>query len=120
TPPCTQVSIAAAILKDAEVGVDTYAQLNYLRNYTPKPMATLECLCSSAVKAAVDMKAALICVVTNTGAPIRAIAKYRPSQAVVVVTTRKHVARQCNMNYGCVPLLLRQREEHAMEHIVEL
>lgn len=37
-----QVGIAADILKDAEVGVDHYAQMNYLRNFTPYPMATLE------------------------------------------------------------------------------
>ncbi|GFR42123.1 hypothetical protein Agub_g2966 [Astrephomene gubernaculifera] len=113
------VAIAADILKDAGVGVDTYAQLNYLRNYTPKPMATLECLCSSAVKAAVDMKAALIAVVTNTSAPVRAIAKYRPSQAVIVVTTKPHVAKQCNLNYGCVPLLLRGWKESDEEAVVQ-
>ncbi|PNH03911.1 Pyruvate kinase, partial [Tetrabaena socialis] len=114
------VSIAAAILKDAEVGIDTYAKLNYLRNYTPKPMTTLESMCSSAVKAAVDMKAALICVVTNTGAPIRAVAKYRAGQAVVVVTTSKRVAQQCNINFGCVPLLLQKHRKYTMEHIVEM
>eukprot|EP00198_Chlamydomonas_reinhardtii_P006402 XP_001695738.1 pyruvate kinase [Chlamydomonas reinhardtii] len=107
------VSITADILRDAEVGVDTYAQLNQLRNFTPKPMPTLECLCSSAVKAAVDMRAALIAVITDTSAPVRALAKYRPGQAIVVVTTRTHVARQCNMNYGCVPLLLRSKDRDA-------
>ncbi|KAG2439977.1 hypothetical protein HXX76_004095 [Chlamydomonas incerta] len=107
------VSITADILRDAEVGVDIYAQLNYLRNFTPKPMPTLECMCSSAVKAAVDMRAALIAVITDTSAPVRALAKYRPGQAIVVVTTRTHVARQCNMNYGCVPLLLRSKDRDA-------
>lgn len=41
-PRVAQVSITADILRDAEVGVDTYAQLNQLRNFTPKPMPTLE------------------------------------------------------------------------------
>ncbi|GIL77051.1 hypothetical protein Vretimale_3233 [Volvox reticuliferus] len=117
------VAIAADILKDAGVGVDAYAQLNYLRNYTPKPMSTLECLCSSAVKAAIDMKAALVAIVTDTSAPIRAVAKYRPPQAVLVVTTRSHVAKQCNLNYGCVPLLLRgckmsKGEKYVIEQII--
>ncbi|KAG2454740.1 hypothetical protein HYH02_000576 [Chlamydomonas schloesseri] len=107
------VSITADILRDAEVGVDIYAQLNVLRNFTPKPMPTLECLCSSAVKAAVDMRAALIAVITDTSAPVRALAKYRPGQAIVVVTTRMHVARQCNINYGCVPMLLRSKDRDA-------
>ncbi|GIL58673.1 hypothetical protein Vafri_13670 [Volvox africanus] len=117
------VAIAADILKDAGVGVDAYAQLNYLRNYTPKPMSTLECLCSSAVKAAIDMKAALVAVVTDTSAPIRAVAKYRPPQAILVVTTRSHVAKQCNLNYGCVPLLLRgskmsKDEDYVIQQII--
>lgn len=34
--------VAADILKDAEVGIDPYANYNYIRNFTPKPMATLE------------------------------------------------------------------------------
>ncbi len=34
--------MATAILRDAEVGIDSYANYNYLRNFTPKPMATLE------------------------------------------------------------------------------
>ncbi|GLC60287.1 hypothetical protein PLESTB_001594600 [Pleodorina starrii] len=117
------VAIAADILKDAGVGVDAYAQLNYLRNYTPKPMSTLECLCSSAVKAAIDMKAALVAVITDTSAPVRAIAKYRPPQAIVVVTTKPHVAKQCNLVYGCVPLLLRggkmsKDEEHVIQQVI--
>ena len=36
------VTIAAAILRDAEVGIDSYKQFNYIRNFTPKPMSTLE------------------------------------------------------------------------------
>lgn len=36
------VCTAADILKDAEVGNDYYAYYNFIRNFTPKPMATLE------------------------------------------------------------------------------
>ncbi len=36
------------------------------------------------------------------------IVPYRTAwQAILVVTTRPHVAKQCNLMYGCVPLLLR-------------
>jgi hypothetical protein len=41
-PPPLQVEITAAILRDAEVGIDTYAAFNWTRNFTPKPMPTLE------------------------------------------------------------------------------
>jgi hypothetical protein len=63
---------AVAILRDAEVGIDNYANYNYIRNFTPKPMSALETVCSSAVKAALDMQAAL--------APVRLLTKYRPNQ----------------------------------------
>lgn len=41
------VTIASAILRDAEVGIDNYQHFNFLRNFTPKPMSTLE-VCGSA------------------------------------------------------------------------
>jgi pyruvate kinase len=100
------VANANAILRDAEVGIDSQANFNYLRNWTAKPMPTLEAICSSAVKSAIDMDAALVCIITNTLAPVRAVVKYRPHQSVVVATTKLHVAQQANICYGTVPLLL--------------
>ena len=41
-PPTQVVKVAAAILRDAEVGMDAYNHFNYIRNFTPKPMSTLE------------------------------------------------------------------------------
>lgn len=46
-------------------------------------MPTLEALTSSAVKAAIDMSAVLVAIVTNTSAPIRALTKYRSPQVCV-------------------------------------
>eukprot|EP00195_Chlamydomonas_chlamydogama_P007138 CAMPEP_0202895824 /NCGR_PEP_ID=MMETSP1392-20130828/4951_1 /ASSEMBLY_ACC=CAM_ASM_000868 /TAXON_ID=225041 /ORGANISM="Chlamydomonas chlamydogama, Strain SAG 11-48b" /LENGTH=1605 /DNA_ID=CAMNT_0049580967 /DNA_START=110 /DNA_END=4924 /DNA_ORIENTATION=+ len=120
--PEKAASIASAILQDAEVGVDHYANFNFIRNFTPKPMSTLEAMASSAVKAAIDMCAALMCVVTDTSAAVRALVKYRPKQAIVVATTKKDVAKECNLNYGCVPLLLhshRMTLEQVRDKVVE-
>eukprot|EP00798_Chlamydomonas_sp_ICE-L_P012267 gene12267-15413_t len=100
------VSTAAAILKGAQVGIDHYAQFNFIRNYTPKPMAALESVACSAIKASIDMGAQLICVITNSVTPIRALAKYRPPQSIVVATTNAKVANQANIYYGAIPLLL--------------
>lgn len=68
--------------------------------------AAAQSVCSCAVKAAIDMSACLIAIVTNSIAPVRTLAKYRPSQAVVVVTSSKAVARQCNLHWATVPLLM--------------
>lgn len=64
------------------------------------------------------MSAGLIAVVTNTLAPIRTLAKYRPSQAVVVVTTSKVLARQCNLHWATVPLLV-ERTDADLQSVVE-
>eukprot|EP00201_Polytomella_parva_P012151 CAMPEP_0175065440 /NCGR_PEP_ID=MMETSP0052_2-20121109/15924_1 /TAXON_ID=51329 ORGANISM="Polytomella parva, Strain SAG 63-3" /NCGR_SAMPLE_ID=MMETSP0052_2 /ASSEMBLY_ACC=CAM_ASM_000194 /LENGTH=611 /DNA_ID=CAMNT_0016331971 /DNA_START=9 /DNA_END=1840 /DNA_ORIENTATION=+ len=104
------VVVASAILQHAEVGIDSYARFNFVRNFTPKPMATLESVCGSAIKAAIDMNACLVALVTNTSAPIRMLAKYRAPMTIVVVTTKPHVARQANMIFGTVPMLLPEEE----------
>lgn len=52
------------------------------------------------------MSAQLLAVVTDTINPVRLVAKYRPPMAVVVLTRRPEVARQCNALYGCLPLLV--------------
>eukprot|EP00798_Chlamydomonas_sp_ICE-L_P001362 gene1362-32725_t len=96
--PTKAVLTASAILKEA--------QYNHLRNYTPKPMATLESVSCAAVKAAIDMSAQLICIVTNSLTPVRAVSKYRPPQSIVVATTNPMVAKQCNVHYGAVPFLI--------------
>jgi pyruvate kinase len=103
------LATAAAILRDAEVGIDSYAKFNFIRNFTPKPMPTLETLCSSAVKSAIDMGAALLCVVTNTFAPVRTLTKYRPNQVcvclfvVVVVVVAASLSLTWWRKQACAP-----------------
>ena len=60
-----------------QVGVDHYASFNWTRNMTAKPTSNCEAICSSGVKAAIDMGAALIAVTTNSMHPVRMLAKYR-------------------------------------------
>lgn len=57
--------------------MDHYAGFNWLRNFTPKPMSNTEAVASSAVKAAIDMNASLMAVVTNCLPAVRMLAKYR-------------------------------------------
>lgn len=53
-------------------------------------------LASSAVKTSIDVNAALIVVLSETGTTARLVSKYCPGRAVVCWTTRPTVARQCN------------------------
>jgi pyruvate kinase len=51
-------------------------------------------VCSSAVKTAIDMKAAMIVVLSESGSTARAVAKYRPPCPVLVMTGTPQVGRQ--------------------------
>eukprot|EP00294_Goniomonas_avonlea_P005538 CAMPEP_0114562686 /NCGR_PEP_ID=MMETSP0114-20121206/12670_1 /TAXON_ID=31324 /ORGANISM="Goniomonas sp, Strain m" /LENGTH=780 /DNA_ID=CAMNT_0001748405 /DNA_START=69 /DNA_END=2407 /DNA_ORIENTATION=+ len=83
-------------------------------------MPSFEAACSSAVKAAIDMKAALIAVITNDLVPAQYVAKYKPRMAVLVVTTDPLVARQCSCSYSLHPLLVTELTtmEATVPHIV--
>jgi pyruvate kinase len=53
-----------------------------------------ESLASSAVKTAIDIGAAIIVVLSESGTTARFIAKYRPGKTIVCLTTDPRVARQ--------------------------
>ena len=57
-------------------------------------MQIIQAVCSSAVKAAIDMGSVLIVLVTDHVDMITAVAKYRPHCAIVVVTKLQRVANQ--------------------------
>ena len=85
-------------------------------------MTTIESLASSAVLTAAKVQAACIVVLAANGSAARLIAKYRPSQPVVVgvvprarrgtigfketTMTGHAVARQCLLTRGLIPLLV--------------
>ena len=59
-------------------------------------LSSTESLASSAVKTAIDIGAKLILVLSESGASARAIAKFRPSMPIAVLTPSETVARQSN------------------------
>ena len=60
-----------------------------------------ESLASSAVKTAIDVKASLILVLSESGTTARYVSKFRSGSAIVCLTTKGHVARQAaGLNLG--------------------
>jgi pyruvate kinase len=57
-------------------------------------LSSMESLASSAVKTAIDVNAALIVVLSQSGRTARYIAKYRPGRTIVCLTSDPTVARQ--------------------------
>jgi pyruvate kinase len=96
-----------------------------------EPMSTIESLASSAVLTAAKVQASCIVVLASSGYAARLIAKYRPSQPVVVgVVPRERrarigfpetqltghaVARQCLLTRGLIPVLVSPKSSEDAE-----
>ena len=94
--PANACATMAAIAANAEQGVNAYHRFKFIRNQTPKPLGPLESVCSSCVRTQIDMGAALIVVFSSVMGPVAALAKYKPSVPVLVVTDSRSVASHCH------------------------
>jgi len=65
-----------------------------------------ESISSSAVKTAIDLGAALILALTETGATARLVAKYRPPMPVICISPHEQVMKQCHLSRGLYPKLV--------------
>lgn len=59
-------------------------------------MEPAESVASSAVKTAIDLKASMVVVLTETGTTARLLAKYRPDMPILAFTAAADAARQMN------------------------
>ena len=62
-------------------------------------LSAMESLASSAVKTAIDVNAAIIVVLSESGQTARLIAKFRPGRTIVCLTSNPAVARQASGVY---------------------
>lgn len=124
--PVETITTVGRICAEAE---KVYNQAIYFKKtvkYIGEPMTHLESIASSAVRAAIKVKASVIVVFTSSGGAARLIAKYRPSMPVLAVViprlmtnslrwsfTGAFQARQCLSVRGIFPILADPR--HAAE-----
>jgi pyruvate kinase len=108
--PVEAVSIMARICIEAESVIDYNQVYMSIRAGTlsrDDEMSIPESVCSSAVKAAIDTKAALIIALTETGSTARQIAKYRPAVGILALSATessvKHLAIQRGVTSLQVP-----------------
>uniref|UniRef100_A0AAV1VFB0 Pyruvate kinase n=1 Tax=Peronospora matthiolae TaxID=2874970 RepID=A0AAV1VFB0_9STRA len=95
--PSEAVAIMAKICVQAEGAIhynELYQALHNAVLGTFGQMSTQEAITSSAVKTAIDIKAKMIVVLTESGDTARLVAKFRPSMPVLVLTARGGTARQ--------------------------
>ncbi|KAF6260138.1 pyruvate kinase [Scenedesmus sp. NREL 46B-D3] len=102
------VSTTARIIADAEGTLDHGGNYSFMRNFTPKPLPTIEAAASSAVETVIDCQGCLLAVFSDSSAPVRMAAKYRPGVPLLVVTRQPKVAAACGLIHGAVSAVVGQ------------
>jgi len=104
--PVEAVTIMRRVCEEAEAFID-YGSL-YLQQVAAVAAAgditSVEAVCSSAVKAAIDAKATMIMALTETGQTARTLAKYRPRVPILAIAASETVIRQLQTSRGVVPI----------------
>merc|ERR1719229_447463 len=98
--PENAVTIMRRVCEEAEEFID-YRSL-YLQTTCTTTNDAVEALCDSAVKAAIDAKAAVIVALTETGSTARMLAKYRPEAPILAITASDSTSRQMLLLRGVV------------------
>lgn len=105
--PVEAVKMMSDICREAESTTDYRSAFNTIRVANQSSQTSIaEAIASSAVKAAFDLRAAVIICLTETGSTARLVAKYRPGCPVLTITANEQVARQTMTTRGLFPLLV--------------
>ncbi|KAI8073100.1 pyruvate kinase [Gongronella butleri] len=117
--PVEAVKTMAATCSLAE-SVLCYPHLfNELRQLTPWPTETTETVACAAVSAAAEHNAGAIIVLSKSGTTARLVAKYRPTQPIVVVTRNAQTARQSHLSRGVFPFVYNEQPDPVWDKDVE-
>lgn len=103
--PLEAIETMSTTAKAADDLVD-YAATFAKAAATPHHFGTVESVAASAVRCAMEEKAAMLLVITDNGTAARYVSKYRPPMPVLAATTNPQVARQLFLYRGITPLLL--------------
>ncbi|XP_058075651.1 pyruvate kinase 1, cytosolic-like [Magnolia sinica] len=116
--PVETIKTVGRICAEAESVYNQPLQFKKTSKYVGEPMSHAESVASSAVRAAIKVKAAVIVVFTSSGRAARLIAKYRPMVPVLAVVIPRlktdslnwsfsgtSQARQCLAARGVYPIL---------------
>jgi pyruvate kinase len=105
--PVKAVKMMAEICREAESNIDYQSTFQIIREMNQfGDISIAEAIASSAVKTAIDCKASLLIVLTETGRTARYVAKYRPAAPILCITASDQVARQAIASRGILPLLV--------------
>jgi len=104
--PVNAVTIMRRICEEAEAFTD-YRSLFMSTSGAVSAegrLSSVEAVCASAVKAAIDAKAAIIMALTETGSTALLLAKYRPEAPIMAISASETTIRQLQYSRGVVPI----------------
>jgi len=86
-----------------EIAIRTERDLKYkiIKDNEKHTRRTVNAISKSVVITAADLKARYIIALTESGFTARKIARYRPNQPIIAMTTKDKTYTQMNMSYGC-------------------
>jgi len=108
--PTEAVLMMCKLARQAEANLDYRALFRLIRNDSiltqTENLAVPESIASSAVKSAWDLSAPLIIVLSDSGATVRFVSKYRPHSIVLCITSSARTAKQVLLSRSAFPLLV--------------
>ncbi|KAG5556697.1 hypothetical protein RHGRI_007087 [Rhododendron griersonianum] len=98
--PIETISIVGKICAEAEKVFNQDLYFKKTVKYVGEPMTHLESIASSAVRAAIKVKASVIICFTSSGRAARLIAKYRPTMPVISVVIPRLKTNQLKWSFS--------------------
>ncbi|GFZ02461.1 pyruvate kinase family protein [Actinidia rufa] len=98
--PIETISIVGKICAEAEKVFNQDLYFKKTVKYVGEPMSHLESIASSAVRAAIKVKASVIICFTSSGRAARLIAKYRPTMPVISVVIPRLKTNQLKWSFS--------------------
>lgn len=104
--PLESLETMSRIAQKAENSIDYWKEFLTMR-YTMIPSVT-NAISHATCTTAMDLSAAAIITVTQTGNTARMISRFRPACPIIAATTSAKVQRQLNMSWGVNPYLVNE------------
>jgi pyruvate kinase len=118
--PVEALQTMVKIAERTEADID-YRNRFFSRTRAENPDIT-DAICHATCTTALDLGARAILTVTKSGYAAHMISRYRPQSDIVACTTSARVARQLNLSWGVIPIVIDERH-HVLDlfnHAVEV
>lgn len=103
--PVAAVETMARICKSTESTINAESAFDSIFPSIGRPLSRPEAISSAAVNTVSSMRAALILVLTESGASARYVAKYKPSVPIITMTSDEQTFRQLLVSRAVWPVM---------------